>query len=95
MHVKTHTKLKIQQEFVCKICDKRFSHKKTLNVHTDTLHTKKRVAFPGGFRFIENPEKLKKTLTDYPCDQCEYKSQLKGNLKKHRDNVYYPCKQCQ
>ena len=29
VHVKTHTKIKEQQEFVCSICDKRFSLKKS------------------------------------------------------------------
>ena len=46
------------------------------------------VAFSGGFGFIENAEKPKNTIKDYQCDQCEYKSKRKADLKKHRDNVH-------
>ena len=35
---------------------------------------------------------------EYPCDQCDYKATLKGNILKHlkskHEGIKFPCDQC-
>ena len=47
---------------------------------------------------IQMPLDLQYGNVRYSCDQCDYKANWKGYLKKHKDSVHgdlrYPCDQC-
>ena len=89
----------------CKQCGKKYNVLRSLDLHIESVHKKRR--FPcdecdhtstqmGSLKIHKEATHL---LVRYYCDQCEYQTAAKGNLKDHKrfkhDNIVFSCDQCQ
>ena len=82
-HLKTHTTLKLSAKHKCEQCNKTFAHNKTLKVHVQQQHEKKKINYKGGFVLWENNELPCKSSDIFSCEQCDYETGRKDNLKRH------------
>ena len=97
LHVKTHL---IGEENIeepknevkkCVICGNTYSNQQNLSRHIRNEHQekKKRVHSDIGWGIYEPKiENKKAKIEEFPCDQCEYKTNRQNNLKMHKENVH-------
>ena len=75
--------MKLSAEHKCEQCNKTFAHNKTLKVHVQQQHEKKKINYKGGFVLWENNELPCKSSDIFSCEQCDYETGRKDSLKRH------------
>ena len=67
----------LSAEHKCEQCNKTFAHNKTLKVHVQQQHERKKKSYKGGFVLWENNELPCKSSDIFSCEQCDYETERK------------------
>ncbi|CAK1592802.1 unnamed protein product [Parnassius mnemosyne] len=85
IHMLSHNTTK---PFACEFCDYATKYPLALNRHKSSKHQAEN----------EDPNGSKKEIPFYKCDQCDYVSRFKSNLKshkrKHKTEKQFKCSEC-
>ena len=88
-HQRTHVFRTNIQKYNCKFCEKIYDSNQALGKHVKKKHPNPRRLEEAAIGFLvldSDPlQMIKKTKKVYSCDQCNYVSERKKNLKRHID----------
>ena len=70
-------------KLICNFCDHQFVRKSYLEKHFLKYHSENFIQTSSGSLILHKTENVIKEKREFDCPNCEYKSILKGNLKKH------------
>ena len=70
-------------KLACHLCDKKFVRQSYLDQHILKYHCRNTIETSSGFMLLHRTEKVIRKKNCFYCPKCDYKSNVKGNLKQH------------